>query len=48
MMNIIFSGESEIKYASLSTEKQDDMESYEDLDKESPRSEQVCMIRSCP
>ena len=45
MMKMIFSGEIEIKYASPSTKKQDDMESHEDFHKDSPSPEQVSIIQ---
>ena len=45
MMNMTFLGESGISYSSPSTEKQDDMESHEDFNKDSPSPEQVSMIQ---
>ena len=41
---MIFLGESEIKYASPSTEKQNDMESHEETHNDSPSPEQVSIL----
>ena len=44
-VNMIFLGESEIKYSSPSTEKQDDMESHEECHNDSLSPEQVSILQ---
>ena len=44
-VNMISLGESEIKYSSPSTEKQDDMESHEECHNDSPSPEQVSILQ---